>query len=251
MDDWFYYDAVHALHRYCNPISEPAVRELESVHDLEPGDRELDIACGHATLLLEIAERIGPVGTGVDASPFALGRAEAAKASRGEELDVTLVHGRGETYVNDQPFDVAMCIGASWIWNGYAGTLRALRSFVRPGGLLVAGEPYWIQEPPDSYLEAESLRRDEFPSLAGYHAFAVKEGLSLVWMRASSQQEWDRYEMLQTASFDHFLRAHPDHPDIEAIRQRLMPSKAAYIDWGRDGLGFAIWVWRVPEDEAS
>ena len=246
MDDWFYYDAVHALHRYCNPVSEPAVRELEAVLDLEPGHRVLDIACGHASLLLGLAARFGTVGVGVDASPFALGRAEAARDELDKDVDVTFVHGRGEDFAADAEFDVAMCIGASWIWRGYAGTLRALRGFVRPGGLIVAGEPYWKADPPDSYLEAESLRRDEFPTLPAYHAFAVGEGLSLVWMRGSSQQEWDRYEMLQTASFDHFLRAHPDHPELEAIRRRLMPSKEAYLAWGREGLGFAVWVWRVP-----
>ncbi len=34
MDIWFYYHVTHLLHRYCNPISEEAVREMEHFLDL-------------------------------------------------------------------------------------------------------------------------------------------------------------------------------------------------------------------------
>ncbi len=245
MDDWFYYDVLHRLHRYCNPVSDDAVDELVTVVAPRPGMRVLDIACGHGALLLALAER-GAIGVGVDASPFAQARAVAALEERGGGLDVTFRHGRGEAFAAEEPFDVAMCIGASWIWDGWGGTLDALCGFVRPGGLLVSGEPYWIREPPASYLALEGLRADEFPSFDEYVRGARDRGLALVWMRRSTSADWDRYEMLQTASLDHFLREHPEHPDLAGIRERLAPSKEAYLAWGKDGLGFATWVWRVP-----
>lgn len=245
MDDWFYYDVLHGLHRYCNPVSDAGVEELIRVLDPRPGMRVLDVACGHGEMLLQIAER-GATCVGVDLSPFAHARAVAALEARGPDLDVEFVHGRGEAYEPDGPFDVASCIGASWIWNGWRGTLDALMRFARPGGLVVAGEPYWKAEPPASYLEAEGLEADPFPAFGEYFAGARDRGLSLVWMRRSTSEDWDRYEMLQTASFDRFVRDHPEHEDLPAIRDRLAPGKQAYVEWGKDGLGFAIWVFRMP-----
>ncbi|MGK3885410.1 hypothetical protein, partial [Enterococcus faecium] len=41
------------------------------------------------------------------------------------------------------PCDVAACIGATWIGGGVAGTLALLEKSLKPGGLLLIGEPYW------------------------------------------------------------------------------------------------------------
>lgn len=245
MVDWFYYDVLHGLHRFCNPVSEDGIDELIAVLDPRPGTRVLDVACGHGELLLRLAER-GAQGVGVDLSPFAHARAVAALEARGGRLDVDFVHADGKAYAPERPFDVACCIGASWIWDGWEGTLDALLAFTRPGGLVVAGEPYWKLPPPARYLELEGLTADQFPALDVFFAGALKRRLSLVWMRRSTDADWDRYEMLQTASFDHFVREHPDHDRLEAIRDRLVPSKEAYVRWGKDCLGFAIWVFRKP-----
>jgi hypothetical protein len=124
--------------------------------------------------------------------------------------------------------------------------LDALKGFARPGGLVVFGEPHWVQEPPAAYLESEGLKREDFGTLEGNHETARRAGLSLVWMRGSSPQDWDRYEMLQTASLDLFEREQPDHPDLPESRRKLMAGKEAYLRWGRDCTGFALWVFRTP-----
>ena len=248
MDIWRYFDVTHGLHTYCNPISEEGVLEMEEVLDLQPGQRVLDIASGLGEMLIGMARRRAVSGIGVDASPYAIRRAEARKAEQAPEADVRFLEMKGEDYAPDPeaPFDVVMCIGASWIWKGHERTLRALRSFVKPGGLIVNAEPFWRKPPPDAYLRAEGLGRHEFPTLEEYYETLGKLGLSLVWMRGVTDQEWDRYEMLQTASLDRFARENPDDADLDEIRKKLLPSKEAYFRWGRDTLGFAFWVLREP-----
>lgn len=249
MDTWFFLDVTHRLHAHCNPISDATVRELEAVLELGPRSRVLDVACGHAEMLVSFAHRHGCRGVGVDISPFAIRRAERLRSERlRREQDVELVNASAETWSpgGGEPFDVACCVGASWIWHGYAGTLRALAGFVRAGGLVVLGEPCWRAEPAPEYLRAASLRRDELTTLSGLRDEAWRQRLALVWMRSSSQQEWDRYEMLRVAALDRFEREEPDHADLPAMRARVAAEADAYLRWGRQCLGFATWVFRTP-----
>jgi SAM-dependent methyltransferase len=247
MDTWLYYDVTHGEKTFCNPISEEGVRALERVLDLGPGVRVLDVACGHAEMLIGLAERHGIAGIGVDASPHAFARAERRVAERVPDADLTLIHGRGEEYElgATEPFDVAMCIGASWIWHGFEGTLRALAGFVRPGGLVVSGEPYWMCDPTPAHCEAIGVAAEDFHDLHGCFEVAMRLGLRPVWARRSTGAEWDRYELDQLAAFDRFERANPDHPDLSELRQRHLDDRATYLRWGHREIGFAFWVFRT------
>jgi len=245
MDKWLYYDATHSAHVFCNPTDAATADELGRVIGLAPGQRILDIACGHAEFLVRWAEQHGIAGVGVDISSFALARAEERRAARVPDADLRFVNQDAATFTTEERFDVVTCIGASWIWNGWAGTLAALRKFVRPGGIIVTGEPFWKEDPPIEYLEAEGLKPDEFPTLAEYHSHAVASGLTLLWMTESSLTAWDRYETLQGANVDRFAREHPDHPDLDEIRRMRAKSDSIYFRWGRDHCGFAIWAFRV------
>ncbi|MHC5012632.1 MAG: SAM-dependent methyltransferase [Planctomycetota bacterium] len=224
MDMWLYYDVTHADHIFCNPISAPKVDELGRVLELGPGKRVLDIACGHAECLVRWNEQHGIGGVGVDLSPYAMKRAEDRVRERAPHADLRLVEVDGAQFETEERFDVVMCIGASWIWNGYEGTLHALRGFAKPGGLLVSGEPYWKAEPVDAYLKAVSLEADQFHSLAGCREVAARQELQLVWMMDSSLDEWDRYEMDQAAAVDRFARREPDHPELDALPRRAPAS---------------------------
>ena len=249
MDIWKYYDTTHHLHTYCNPVSEQGFDELIALLDLGPGDRMLDIACGMGELMIRTVERTGCSAVGVDLSPYASERGRQRIASRLPDADIRLVTGRAEDHPvpEDARFDLVSCIGASWIWDGCEGTLRALVERARPGGLVIAGEPYWLQAPDPEYLRLEELTAEMFPaSLADYSDFARSLGLEVLWMRGSSPEDWDRYEMTQTLAFDRWSREHPDHPDLPAFREKLRVNKDAYLRWGRDTLGFAVWLFRTP-----
>jgi len=247
MDIWLYYDVVHRLHDFMNPLSEPGYREFRDAFDLPAGARILDVGCGKGEMLVCLALDRGISGVGVDISPYCIRAAGANKAERAPGADLQILEMKGEDYAAEHPgetFDAAMCIGASWIWDGYEGTLAALKDLAKPGGLVVLAEPYWILEPSPEYLESEELQRETFTNLEGLLDAAGDADLDLVWMRGSSQQEWDRYQMLQTASLDRFAREEPDHPDLEEIRERTMKATQAYLREGRDAFGFALWIFR-------
>ncbi|VTO19339.1 methyltransferase [Klebsiella variicola] len=81
------------------------------------------------------------VGTGVDMSLLFSQQATARAEALGVSDRVTFVHQDASGYVASQPCDIAACVGATWIGGGVAGTIALLKQSLRPGGMLLIGEP--------------------------------------------------------------------------------------------------------------
>jgi len=143
-----------------------------------------------------------------------------------------------------ESFDLVACIGASWIYGGHRGTLKALNEMAAPGSWVVVGEPYWRREPTAEYLEAIG----EECSAYGTHYENVKVGqelgLKLVYTLVSNQDDWDRYEGLQWYAAEEWASEHPDDPDVEEVLKRVQQNKENYLRWGRETFGWAIYVFK-------
>jgi hypothetical protein len=68
--------------------------------------------------------------------------------------------------------------------------------------------------------------------------------MELVHTIVSSKDDWDRYEGLQWFATDEYARTHPDDPDLTEVAERVSKAKTAYLRWGRDTLGWAIYMFR-------
>lgn len=234
----------HAQHTYMNPIGEDGVAELIGALSLVDGTTVLDIACGGGALLRQLGQQAALDATGVDNWAFAIERARAATA--GLPGTYTFHQVDGADYRPDAPVDIVCLVGASWIWGGYAGTLDALLERVRPGGLILLGEPYWRRLPDPEYLAGEEVTADTFTTLGGLHAAFVARDLRLVRLRGSTEAEWDHYEMLQAQAVDRWAVDNPDHPERDAVLAWRRDANARYLRWGRDTLGYAQFVLRAP-----
>ena len=163
MDTWKYYDITHRDHVVLNPTSPERLDELIGLLDLPPEPRVLDIGCGTGEWLVRLAEAqpggtgSGFRGVGVDISPFFIARAREAAARRTPDAELELLEMGGADYQPEAgSFDLACCVGATWIFDGYLGTLRALARAVRPGPWLassrssMSGPPSATMPPPSS-----------------------------------------------------------------------------------------------------
>ena len=113
---------------------------------------------------------------------------------------------------------------------------------------MIVGEPYWQQEPSGDYLEASGCAREDFGSHFSNAEAGERRGLDLVHTIVSSKDDWDRYEGLQWYAAAEYARTHPDDPDLAELLDRVGKARAAYLRWGRDTLGWAIYLFRLRPD---
>jgi len=137
MDIRKYYSVTHRYHIVCNPMSIAKLDELIELLELTPGSTVLDIACGKGELLTRLAERYVISGVGVDISPYCVADTGQKLQDRVPGTQIELLNMDGADYTTDRPFDLAMCVGASWVYKGYRGTLHAVKSMTRPPGLVL------------------------------------------------------------------------------------------------------------------
>lgn len=231
-------------HRIHNPLTSGKLADLGQALSLPPGARMLDLACGSGEMLCTWARDHGITGTGVDISTAFLAGARA----RAIELDVAeqvgFVHGDASGHVADAPVDIAACIGATWIGGGVAGTVDLLRRSLRPGGLLLIGEPYWRRQPPDQVtVEAcHAGREDDYRPLPELLEQFGDLGCDVVEMVVADQDSWDRYFAAQWLNTRRWLDAHPDDELAGQMRAELTAAPAHYARYLREYLGWGVFA---------
>jgi SAM-dependent methyltransferase len=213
---------------------------------LPRGARVVDIACGKAEFLVRLVESYGVKAVGVDISPFFVTEAERNVEERVPGSDISLKLMNGADFRPDEPesFALSSCIGASWIFGGHEGTLDVLIGMTEPGGWVVVGEPYWLQEPPAEYLAASGDGGDSFGSHHGNADAGEKRGLELVHTIVSNKDDWDTYEGLQWYATESYARSTPDDPDLPELVGQVEKARDTYLRWGRDTLGWALYLFR-------
>ena len=243
MDLWKFFSIGHADLRILNPTSTAKLDELVELLEASQEARLLDIACGKAEFLVRAVARWGCRGVGVDLSPHFVADARKRVSESGLSSRVEIVEQNGADYDGKgESFDVASCLGASWIHGGYSGTLDALKRWSRPGGLVISGEPYWKKPPDAAFCEAEGLTPDAFGTHQENVQTGVEKGLGFLHAMVSSADEWDCYQGYQWRAAERYARAHRDDPDVPDLLKQMRHHRDTYLRWGRDTLGWAIYL---------
>ncbi|GAA2806809.1 hypothetical protein GCM10020219_093220 [Nonomuraea dietziae] len=115
-----------------------------------------------------------------------------------------------------------------------------MRPMLRPDGLALVGEPYWIGDPPASALK----ELEGFTTLAGTDDRFEAAGFELVEMVLADPDSWDRYMASQWLTLSDWLLANPDDADAPALRDFLRQSRRSHLEYGRQHLGWGVFVLR-------
>ena len=191
MDMWKFYAITHKNHLICNPMTQEKFEKLCKFLKLERGAHVLDIACGKGEFLIRLAELYEISGIGVDISQFFIRDCSEKHQERVPNSDIKFIEMDGAKYKPESSdlFDVTSCIGASWVYNGYLGTIKALKKMTKPDGLILIGEPYWLKEPDEGYLKAEGIKKEDFLTHLENVNLGEAEGLTCLYTLVSNHDD--------------------------------------------------------------
>ncbi|CAL96327.1 SAM-dependent methyltransferase [Azoarcus olearius] len=233
-----------SAHRIHNPITAEKLATLGAALRLEAGARVLDLGSGSGEMLCTWARDHGVVGTGVDLSQLFSQQAKRRAEALGVADRVDFIHGDAAGYVADEKVDVAACLGATWIGGGFAGTIALLARSVRPGGIILIGEPYWRQLPPAEETARGCLANAiaDFMTLPALLASFRRLGYDVVEMVLADQDGWDRYEAAKWLTMRRWLEANPDDELADTVRAHLSTEPERYATFTREYLGWGVFA---------
>ena len=117
-----------------------------------------------------------------------------------------------------------------------------MKPALKQGGLLLVGEPYWMEPPPEAAYEMMGIGVDDYVSLDATLDRFEAAGLQLIEMVLANQDGWDRYEASQWMAVNDYLRANPNDPEADALRQWVSNNQRVYFKYGRRYLNWGVFV---------
>ena len=240
-----YFVVAEAEHEIQNPTSEEKLLLLGARLGLGIGSRVLDIASGRGGPAVRLAQKYGCAVDGIEIAPeFHAVAVERAAGAGVADLVSFELGDAAQAHLESESYDASLCLGASFVYGGLADTLEALAPTVRPGGYVAVGEPYWRHLPlPEDYED----RRDPWTTLDGTVVVFETSGLPVVSVIASSEDDWDRYETLHWRAVEQWLAVSSGDSEAAEINARYEREKRTYLRYGRELLGWAIFVgWKRP-----
>lgn len=215
-----WHELVERDHDLQNPISAEKIRRVGEYLRLGHDDRVLDLACGKAGPAIVLAQAFGCRIHGIEISKVFADEARERIAVAGLEdrIDIEVADG---SKVDLATYDVALCIGAAFVWGHIGDAARALAP-VAPR--IAVGEPF---------ARATGAEEEGFPDLPTAVRRFESAGIELTGLVAASEDDWDRYESLHwraavEAGGEDVLATHRQHLDRHLTR--------------RTALGWAIFV---------
>ncbi len=238
------FNITESAHRIHNPITPDKLATLGAALRMEPGTRVLDLASGSGEMLCTWARDHGILGTGVDMSELFTGQARLRAEELGVADRVEFIHGDAAGYVSVEQVDVTACVGATWIGEGVAGTIELLTQSLRPGGIILIGEPYWRQLPSTEDVAEGCLAHSasDFLALPELLASFGALGYDVVEMVLADQDGWDRYEATKWLTMRRWLEANADDELTPEVRAQLTSEPVRYATYTREYLGWGVFA---------
>lgn len=226
-----------------NPTTPEKILQAGHVAGMKKECQLIDFGCGYGEELILWAKEFGISGVGIDIRPVACVRAREKIKSQGLESQIEIVCGNAAEYAFEpQGYDIATCIGATFIWKGgFQEAVREMKRAIRTGGRLIVGEVYWSHFSVPAEFAQRELSITSEPELL---RMARTEGLELIYVLHSSHDDWDHYESENLRGLSDWLDENPTHSAREDVIQHLHESQEEYLRYGREYLGWALYVLR-------
>ncbi|AKE58511.1 SAM-dependent methyltransferase [Citrobacter farmeri] len=231
-------------HRIHNPFTPEKYATLGRVLRMKPGARILDLGSGSGEMLCTWARDHGINGTGIDMSPLFTAQAKQRAEQLGVSERVHFIHNDAAGYVTDEKCDVAACVGATWIAGGVAGSIELLAKSIRPGGMILIGEPWWRQVPETEEIAQACgvSSRADFLTLPALVGSFDELGYDVVEMVLADQEGWDRYEAAKWLTMRRWLETNAEDEFADEVRAELTIAPKRHVTYAREYFGWGVFA---------
>ena len=229
------------------PLSTSKAAQLISLLDLPPNGKVLDVGCGEGTFLIQLLESSNLHGLGLDLDQdlISIASENAAKRLPAQNHTFRTADIQKENFAKDA-FDLAICLGSTHAFGlgdtAYPSTLKHLKQWVKPNGLLLIGEGYWQQPPNEAYLqflgEPIGIYRDHAANIS----FAEAYKLTPIYATTSNLDEWDHFEWAHIMPHEISARKNPQDKELASRVEQKRAWRNAYLQWGRATMGFGFYL---------
>lgn len=233
-----------SAHRIHNPFTSEKLATLGAALRLEPETRVLDLGSGSGEMLCTWARDYRISGTGIDMSQLFTEQARLRAEDLGVADRVEFIHGDAAGFVIDEKVGLAACVGATWIGGGIVGTIELLAQSLRAGGIILIGEPYWLQLPRTEDVAKGCLAGSisDFLILPELLASFGHLGYDVVEMVLADPDSWDRYEAAKWLTMRRWLDANPNDDFAKDVRAQLTSEPERYAAYTRQYLGWGVFA---------
>lgn len=234
----------------CNALTLATFRGFLAQTSPKLGGRALEIGAGNAALAISLARDFGMVVEAVEVDMAVAALAQSRINAAGVEDRVTLSRMRSLTLLEDLPAqDLILAVGATdpvgEEHRHPTDAFRELATHLAPGGLLVWGDLYWTETPPEPLARVMALTNACTP-LADWTSAAEAAGLEVLDIHVADDATWDAYVATMDRAARDWIAAHPDRierPHIEATADRVR----SFLTFARPFTGFALQLMRKPQ----
>ncbi len=229
-------------HRYMellNPSTPEKILRLGKVLGMNEGARVIDYGSGCGEPLALWGKAYGITGVGVDISADFCERAAKKLCAEALSDRIEIVCTNGADYRPQEGlFDVATCIGATFIFGGYRETVQALRSAVHSNGRLGIGDVYLASDTVPSEYAQKAHARTETELLE----VTREQGFEIEYVIRASRDDWDRYYSDSWHALLRWLEENPSRPDRQQVFEHLRQSQEDYSRYLRPYVGWAMYA---------
>jgi ubiquinone/menaquinone biosynthesis C-methylase UbiE len=238
------YDMIaHTELKYVCPLRTVMIDEVTQLMNLQPGTRIIDVGCAKGEILIHIAGMCQVSAFGIDTSPQFLEIAQQEIANRFPAADIHLSTTPVSEYAAEpESFEAVMCINSSDLYGGsYDTALAEITKMAKPGGMVIMGDYYWRKQP-RAELKSFQVTHD----YQGAVAAGTQTGLTPLYVSVCTDYDVDRYIWLQSYSIEMYAVNNPADPDVPEMLQHSRQIRDEFVQYGRDALGFALFLFRKP-----
>lgn len=222
-----------------NPTSDEKVILLGKKAHMNKSTRIIDFGSGCGWPMILWAKQFGISGIGIEFRERSQKRSVELAGEHGVDKKLEFILGDASEFkFAPNSFDIASCLGASFIWDGFRSGLQAMKKAIKPDGRILFGEPYWLTD----NVPPEYAAKEKFHTELELMQIVNDEGFDMAFMVRSSRDEWDRYETANWEGLISWVWENPDYPEKQEVIDKLHEWQDDYFRYGRKYLGWAVYI---------